>query len=197
MSSLYFYYSSMNSGKTTALIQSNYNYHERGMKTLVIKPSIDDRDGVNIIKSRIGIETDAIVFSPDSDLYQLIRDYHVEESLGCVFVDESQFMTKEQVDQLAFKVVDGLNIPVLCYGLRTDFQGEVFPGSARLLAIADKLVELKGICWCGRKATCVLRLDSNGKVIRDGEQVVIGGNNLYTSVCRKHFKLAEPNNPLN
>ncbi|BDM63697.1 thymidine kinase [Shewanella sp. NFH-SH190041] len=179
----------MNAGKSTSLLQSSYNYRERGMNTLVMTASIDDRYGVGKVASRIGIESDAQVFSAADDLNRLITDVQAQQPLHCVLVDECQFLSKEQVKQLAY-VVDKMDIPVLCYGLRTDFQGELFSGSQYLLAWADKLVELKTICHCGRKANMVLRLDGNGKPIKEGEQVAIGGNESYESVCRKHFREA-------
>ncbi|MCG9730883.1 thymidine kinase [Shewanella sp. Isolate13] len=187
MAQLYFYYSAMNAGKSTSLLQSSYNYRERGMNTLVMTASIDDRYGVGKVASRIGIETDAQVFGSDDDLAKLIVTANEEQVLHCILIDESQFLSKEQVKQLTY-VVDILDIPVLCYGLKTDFQGELFSGSQYLLAWADKLVELKTICHCGRKANMVVRLDGNGKPMREGEQVAIGGNESYESVCRKHFR---------
>lgn len=187
MAQLYFYYSAMNAGKSTSLLQSSYNYQERGMNTLVMTASIDNRYGIGKVASRLGIEADATIFSANDNLIHLISDADSLKKLSCVLVDESQFLTKEQVKQLSF-IVDKLDIPVLCYGLRTDFQGELFTGSQYLLAWADKLVELKTICRCGRKANMVVRLDANGKAIREGEQVAIGGNESYESVCRKHFR---------
>ena len=177
----------MNAGKSTSLLQSSYNYRERGMNTLVMTASIDDRYGVGKVASRIGIETEAQVFGSGDNLATMIEDAHKAETMHCILIDESQFLSKEQVKQLTH-VVDNLNIPVLCYGLKTDFQGELFSGSQYLLAWADKLVELKTICHCGRKANMVLRLDEEGKPMRDGEQVAIGGNDRYDSVCRKHFR---------
>ncbi|MCH1931691.1 thymidine kinase [Shewanella sp. A25] len=187
MAQLYFYYSAMNAGKSTSLLQSSYNYRERGMNTLVMTASIDDRYGKGKVASRIGIETEAQVFSAVDNLIEMINATHQATPISCVLVDECQFLTKEQVKQLTY-VVDKIDIPVLCYGLRTDFQGELFSGSHYLLAWADKLVELKTICHCGRKANMVLRLDGEGKVMREGEQVAIGGNESYESVCRKHFR---------
>ncbi|GIU16903.1 MULTISPECIES: thymidine kinase [unclassified Shewanella] len=187
MAQLYFYYSAMNAGKSTSLLQSSYNYRERGMHTLVMTASIDDRYGVGKVASRLGIETDAQVFGSNDNLTQMISTSHAEKTLHCILIDESQFLSKEQVKQLTY-VVDVLDIPVLCYGLKTDFQGELFSGSQYLLAWADKLVELKTICHCGRKANMVVRLDGNGKPMREGEQVAIGGNESYESVCRKHFR---------
>ena len=186
MSSLYFKYGQMNSGKTTALIQAAYNYEERGMRAIIFKPAIDTRETVKPeAVSRIGLTHDALTVLPHSNLYQQVVHANDTRRVACVMVDEAQFLTRDQVDQLS-DIVDMLNIPVMCYGLRTDFQGELFPGSHRLLAIADKLEEIKTICHCGRKATMVLRIDDEGKVSRKGEQVVIGGNDRYVSVCRKH-----------
>lgn len=189
MAQLYFYYSSMNAGKSTALLQSAYNYHERGMRTVILKPQIDNREGtISEVRSRIGLSGDAVLFGTDDNLYKIVADQIAENGvLACVFVDEAQFMSREQVHQLT-DVCDNMNIPVLAYGLRVDFQGRLFPGSAELLAQAEKLVELKGICDCGRKATHVVRLDSNGKAVTDGAQVVIGGNDTYVSKCRSCFK---------
>jgi thymidine kinase len=187
MAKLYFYYSSMNAGKSTALLQSSYNYRERGMNTLVLAPQLDDRFGVGKVKSRIGIETKATTFAKDTDLLKLITRSHRAEPLHCVLVDEAQFLTRDQVFQLS-EVTDKLKIPVLAYGLRTDFQGEPFEGSKYLLAWSDNLKELKAICHCGTKATMVLRLDGDGNAVTEGSQVEIGGNDRYVSMCRKHFK---------
>ncbi len=187
MAKLYFYYSSMNAGKSTALLQSSYNYKERGMNTLVLAPNLDDRYGEGKVTSRIGIDAAATVFREVDDLYALIDGRHKDQPLHCVLIDESQFLTRDQVFALG-EVADKLNIPVLAYGLRTDFQGEPFPGSKYLLAWADNLNELKAICHCGSKATMVLRLDGDGKVVTEGSQVEIGGNDKYVSTCRKHFK---------
>jgi thymidine kinase len=187
MAKLYFYYSSMNAGKSTALLQSSYNYKERGMNTLVLAPNLDDRYGAGKVTSRIGIDAEATVFRIEDDLYALIEARYKDEALHCVLIDEAQFLTRQQVFDLG-EVTDKLNIPVLAYGLRTDFQGEPFPGSKYLLAWADNLKELKAICHCGSKATMVLRLDGNGKVVTEGSQVEIGGNDKYVSTCRKHFK---------
>lgn len=177
----------MNAGKSTSLLQSSYNYRERGMNTLVMTASIDDRYGVGKVASRIGIESDAQVFNSTDDLANMVKQVHEATPIHCVLVDECQFLTKEQVKQLAY-VVDIIDVPVLCYGLRTDFQGELFSGSHYLLAWADKLVELKTICHCGRKANMVVRLDGDGRAMREGEQVAIGGNESYESVCRKHYR---------
>lgn len=187
MAKLYFYYSSMNAGKSTSLLQSSYNYKERGMNTLVLAPRLDDRFGRGKVASRIGIESDATAFESDTDLFDVIASQNVEEPLHCVLIDEAQFLTRDQVFQLT-EVTDQLSIPVLAYGLRTDFQGEPFDGSKYLLAWADTLKELKAICHCGTKATMVLRLDSEGNAVTEGSQVEIGGNDRYISMCRKHFK---------
>lgn len=189
MAQLYFYYSAMNAGKSTSLLQSSYNYQERGMRTLVLTAEIDHRFGVGKVSSRIGLSSHAQLYNNDSELYDIISTEHAAQTIHCILIDESQFLTKLQVLALT-DVVDELDIPVLCYGLRTDFRGELFIGSQYLLAWADKLVELKTICHCGRKANRVLRLDGHGKPLHDGAQVVIGGNESYVSVCRKHYKEA-------
>ena len=190
MAKLHFYYSTMNAGKTTTLLQSNYNYHERGMNTLLFTPKIDTRSGSGKIKSRIGLEANAVTFTDQDDLIALTRQYLNQAALHCILVDEAQFLKKTQVFQLT-EIVDKLDIPVLAYGLRTDFQAEPFEGSLYLLAWAESLTEIKTICHCGRKATHVLRVDDQGKPITMGEQIAIGGNERYVSVCRKHFKLGE------
>lgn len=189
MAQLYFYYSAMNAGKSTALLQSSYNYQERGMRTLVYTAEIDDRFGSGKVSSRIGLSSPARLFNPETSLLTEIREEHQRQTIHCVLVDESQFLTREQVSELA-SVVDDLDIPVLCYGLRTDFRGELFSGSQYLLAWSDKLVELKTVCFCGRKASMVLRLDQDGRPYQEGAQVEIGGNERYVSVCRKHYKAA-------
>ena len=187
MAKLYFYYSSMNAGKSTALLQSSYNYRERGMNTLVLAPQLDDRFGAGKVTSRIGIEADARTFVPDDDLLALVEARNKHSQLHCVLIDEAQFLTKDQVFQLG-EVTDNMNIPVLAYGLRTDFQGEPFEGSKYLLAWSDNLKELKAICDCGSKATMVVRFDEGGNAITEGSQIEIGGNDRYVSMCRKHFK---------
>jgi len=187
MAKLYFYYSSMNAGKSTSLLQSSYNYRERGMNTLVLAPQLDDRFGVGKVTSRIGIESEATTFSNKTDLFKLVSDSGADEPLHCVLIDEAQFLTRDQVFQLS-EVTDKLNIPVLAYGLRTDFQGEPFEGSKYLLAWSDNLKEIKAICHCGTKATMVLRMDANGNAVTEGSQVEIGGNDRYVSMCRRHFK---------
>ncbi len=196
MAQLYFYYSAMNAGKSTALLQSSYNYHERGMRTLVYTAEIDDRFGAGKVSSRIGLSSPAFLYNAQTNLESEIAEQHAKQTVHCVLVDESQFLTREQVKALS-DVVDNLDIPVLCYGLRTDFRGELFTGSQYLLAWADKLVELKTVCHCGRKASMVLRLDAKGKPFSEGEQVVIGGNERYISVCRKHYKQAINDGSLN
>jgi len=187
MAKLYFYYSSMNAGKSTSLLQSSYNYQERGMNTLVLAPELDNRYGVGKVTSRIGLEADAQTFTLEHDLLNLISTAHANKTLHCVLVDEAQFLTRDQVYQLG-EVTDSLDIPVLAYGLRTDFRGEPFEGSKYLLAWSDDLRELKAICHCGAKATMVIRLDESGNPVKEGSQVEIGGNDRYVSLCRRHFK---------
>lgn len=187
MAKLYFYYSSMNAGKSTTLLQSSYNYQERGMNTLVYTAAIDDRYGLGKVSSRIGISQEAKLFQSETDLLAEIRQAHTNKTLHCILIDEAQFLTKAQVHQLT-DVVDSLKIPVLCYGLRTDFQAELFEGSQYLLAWADELQELKTICECGRKANFVIRLNEQGEAVKDGDQIQIGGNDKYLSVCRYHYK---------
>ena len=189
MAKLYFYYSSMNAGKSTNLLQSSYNYKERGMNTLVLAPRLDDRYGAGRVTSRIGIESEATTFGTDANLLKLVEEARADQPLHCVLIDEAQFLTRDQVFQLS-EVTDDLNIPVLAYGLRTDFQGEPFEGSKYLLSWADNLKELKAICHCGIKATMVLRMDEDGNAVTEGSQVEIGGNDRYVSMCRKHFKEA-------
>jgi thymidine kinase len=177
----------MNAGKSTSLLQSSYNYQERGMNTLVLAPELDNRYGVGKVTSRIGLEADAQPFTPEHDLLNLISTANANKSLHCVLVDEAQFLTRDQVYQLG-EVTDSLDIPVLAYGLRTDFRGEPFEGSKYLLAWSDNLRELKAICHCGAKATMVIRLDESGNPVKEGSQVEIGGNDRYVSLCRRHFK---------
>lgn len=177
----------MNAGKSTSLLQSAHNYREQGMEVLLFTAALDDRYGQGIIKSRIGLSEEAFVFDEQTDFFDLISEQAAANKLSCVLLDEAQFLTSTQVDQLA-QVVDDISLPVLCYGIRTDFQGELFSGSARLLAIADKLFELKTVCSCGRKATMTIRLDDNGRAISAGDQVEIGGNERYESKCRMHHR---------
>lgn len=187
MAQLYFYYSAMNAGKSTSLLQSAYNYQERGMTVALFTAAIDDRFGVGKISSRIGLSMDAQIFDANFDFIEACKALKQEGALDCVLIDEAQFLSKTQVKQLTY-VVDDLNVPVLAFGLRTDFLGETFAGSQALLAWADKLVELKTVCHCGRKANFVVRLDENGHAATTGSQVQIGGNNQYISMCRVHFK---------
>jgi len=184
---LYFYYSAMNAGKTTNLLQSRHNYAERGMNTLVIKPRIDSRSGENRVRSRIGLEAEAVDVDPSVNLLGLVQNASEGQPIHCVLVDEAQFLSADQVDQLT-EVVDALNIPVLAYGLRTDFLGALFEGSRQLLALADELREIKTVCHCGRKATMVVRFDGEGQPMHSGDQIQIGGNETYVSMCRRHFK---------
>jgi thymidine kinase len=187
MAKLYFNYSSMNAGKTTVLLQSAHNYRERGMTPLLFTPKLDDRFGEGWIKSRIGLKARATIFEAKDDLFELTRAQLEERNIHCVLVDESQFLNKQQVYQLS-EIVDRLNIPVLCFGLRTDFQGELFEGSKHLLAWADELSEIKTICHTGRKANMVVRVDDEGYALKEGAQVEIGGNERYVSVSRAEFK---------
>lgn len=187
MAKLYFYYSAMNAGKSTVLLQSNYNYHERGMKTVLFTAAIDTRYVSGKIQSRIGLSSDAVTFDSQTNIYEHVGSVKSnDKSLKCVLVDEAQFLTKGQVLQLA-SIVDQLEIPVLAYGLRTDFQGMPFEGSLYLLALADNLVEIKTICHCGRKATMNMRIDEKNRAVKTGAQIEIGGNERYIAVCRKHF----------
>ena len=187
MAQLYFYYSAMNAGKSTSLLQSAYNYRERGMNIKIYTAAIDTRYGEGKVSSRIGLEAEAQLFTPDTDLFKASLEQMNEAPVHCILIDESQFLTKQQVQQLTH-IVDEHNVPVLAYGLRTDFQGELFEGSEYLLAWADKLVELKTICHCGRKANFVVRMDSEGNPVKQGDQVQIGGNDSYVSMCRRHFR---------
>lgn len=186
MAKLYFYYSSMNAGKSTTLLQSDFNYRERGMATMLWTAAVDDRYGRGRIVSRIGLEAQAALFEPGVDIFAAIAQCHAGTPLSCVLLDEAQFLTRDQVWQLA-AVADRLGIPVLCYGLRTDFRGELFPGSIHLLGIADVLSEIKTVCDCGRKATMNLRVDAAGRAILHGDQTEIGGNDRYVALCRRHF----------
>ncbi len=192
MAKLYFYYASMNAGKSTTLLQADFNYRERGMETMLWTAALDNRYDTGVITSRIGLQADANLFDPDTDMLTAISAENDTRKLACVLVDEAQFLSKEQVFELA-NVCDTLGIPVLAYGLRTDFQAELFPGSAQLLALADSLVELKAVCECGRKSTMNLRVDENGKAVKAGAQTEIGGNDRYVALCRKHFTEALKN----
>ncbi|QGN55424.1 thymidine kinase [Novosphingobium sp. Gsoil 351] len=189
MAKLYFYYASMNAGKSTTLLQADFNYRERGMATMLWTAALDDRGGEKAIESRIGLATDAHRFDAATDLWEQVTAAHGMKPLACVLVDEAQFLTHAQVWQLA-RLADEAGIPVLCYGLRTDFKGELFPGSATLLGIADALIELKAVCYCGRKATMNLRVDAGGGAVLEGAQTEIGGNDRYVALCRRHFSEA-------
>lgn len=189
MAKLHFIYATMNAGKSTLLLQAAYNYRERGMRVAMLISTLDNRAGKGFIGSRIGLRAEADAFGAEQDLYAAIKADHDNSPLSCVFVDEAQFLTKDQVWQLS-RVVDVLDLPVMAYGLRTDFRGELFPGSRGLLAIADELTEARSICHCGRKATMVVRMGEDGKALKDGAQVMIGGNETYTSLCRRHWQMA-------
>jgi len=193
MAKLYFYYASMNAGKSTNLLQADFNYRERGMATMLWTAALDDRGGEKgddfAIESRIGLHAEAHRFDAATDMWGRVTAAHAVQPLACVLVDEAQFLSHAQVWQLA-RIADEGGIPVLCYGIRTDFQGELFPGSAALLGIADSLVELKAVCHCGRKATMNLRVDDSGAAVRAGAQTEIGGNDRYVALCRKHFSEA-------
>jgi thymidine kinase len=188
MAKLYFYYASMNAGKSSHLLQADFNYRERGMATMLWTAALDSRSE-GMVRSRIGLESDAHKFTPETDLWAAVSDAHAASKLDCVLVDEAQFLQSQQVWQLA-RLADEAGIPVLCYGLRTDFQGALFPGSTVLLGIADALVELKAVCHCGRKATMNLRVDAEGHAVKQGQQTEIGGNDRYVALCRKHFSEA-------
>ncbi|AEW50915.1 TPA: thymidine kinase [Legionella pneumophila] len=191
MAKLYFYYAAMNAGKSTVLLQSSYNYRERGMQTLLFTPAIDTRFQYGTICSRIGLSEQAYAFNNSDNLYVLTQEFQLQtQKYSCVLIDEAQFLTREQVYQLT-EITDQMSIPVLAYGLRTDFRGELFPGSQFLLAWADELIELKTICHCGRKAIMNMRIDENGQAVVEGEQVLIGGNESYVATCRLHYKLGE------
>jgi len=186
MAKLYFYYSAMNAGKSTTLLQSSFNYRERGMNTLLFTAALDDRFGKEVITSRIGLKAEAVTFDQKLDMFVSIADEMKDRPLHCILIDEAQFLTQEQVKQLG-AVADSLKIPVLCYGLRTDFQANLFEGSKWLLALADELIELKTICTCGSKATMNLRVDEKGDAVKEGASIEIGGNDRYLALCRKHF----------
>jgi thymidine kinase len=187
MAKLHFFYSTMNAGKSTSLLQSNHNYKETGLDTLIFLPDETSKLSKGKIVSRIGLSAKAIITNKDFDFYTYVKN-NKTKMLSCVLIDEAQFLSKIQVRQLG-KVADLLNIPVMCYGIRTDFQGELFEGSSELLSLADNLIELKTICYdCGRKATMVVRRDENNKIVTEGSKVVVGGNDIYTPVCRKHFR---------
>ena len=189
MAKLYFHYSTMNAGKSTLLLQASYNYRERGMQTYLLTAAVDGRAGKGRIASRIGITASADTYDTDTDMFDLLERRLRQGPVACVFIDEAQFLTRDQVWQLA-RTVDDLGIPVMCYGLRVDFRGELFPGSAALLALADEMREARTICFCGKKATMVVRQDADGNALKDGDQVQIGGNETYVSLCRRHWREA-------
>ena len=192
MAKLYFQYSTMNAGKSTLLLQASHNYRERGMNTYLLTAQFDNRAGEGQIGSRIGISQDADTFAPGQNLYDAIETHLSKAACACVFIDEAQFLEETQVWQLA-RAVDDLNVPVMCYGLRVDFQGKLFPGSAALLALADDMREIRTICHCGKKATMVVRQNEKGEAMTEGEQVQIGGNETYVSLCRRHWREATGN----
>ncbi|MAN14470.1 MAG: thymidine kinase [Dinoroseobacter sp.] len=187
MPKLFFNYSTMNAGKSTLLLQASYNYNERGMQTYLLTANFDDRAGKGQIASRIGISAPADTYGASTDLFEMIETRLKAGPCACVLLDEAQWLTRDQVWQLA-RAVDDLGVPVMCYGLRVDFRGELFPGSAALLALADEMREVRTICHCGRKATMVIRVDADGNAMREGAQVEVGGNDRYVSLCRKHFR---------
>lgn len=189
MAKLYFHYSTMNAGKSTVLLQAAHNYREMGMDTYLLTAQFDNRAGQGRIASRIGIGEDADTFATDDDLFAKIEAQMARRTIACVFIDEAQFLSRAQVWQLA-RAVDDLKVPIMCYGLRVDFRGELFPGSAALLALADEMREVRTICHCGKKATMVVRKGPNGRAVLDGAQVQIGGNETYESLCRRHWRLA-------
>ena len=193
MAKLYFSYSTMNAGKSTVLLQASHNYGERGMKTMLFTAELDNRSKVGNISSRIGLSEKASTFNNNDNLFSSVEKRLKKDKISCVFVDEAQFLTDKQVWELS-DVVEILKVPVMCFGLRTDFQGKLFEGSSTLLAIADELKEIKTICHCGKKANMVVRVDSNGKVLKEGAQIEIGGNEKYISLCRKHWKNEMENN---
>ncbi len=186
MAKLYFYYAAMNAGKSTTLLQADFNYRERGMQTMLWTAALDERAGAGVIGSRIGLEAEASRFADHTNLFDGVVKELLKRKLDCILVDEAQFLTRDHVLQLC-RISDELKIPVLCYGLRTDFLGNLFPGSAALLALADALIELKAVCECGRKATMNLRVDADGHAVASGAQTEIGGNDRYVALCRKHF----------
>ena len=194
MAKLHFYYSAMNAGKTTTLLQSNYNYRERGMETLLFIPAIDTRHAMGVIASRIGLKSGAYAFERTFNFFDYVNDFIKTKHINCIFIDEAQFLTKAQVMELA-RIVDELKIPALAYGLRSDFMGEPFEGSRYLLAWAEELSEIKTICHCGRKATMNARIDEKGRILQEGKQIEIGGNDRYIALCRKHYMNGEASSP--
>ena len=195
MAKLYFHYSTMNAGKSTLLLQASYNYIERGMQTYLMTANFDDRAGTGKIGSRIGISAEADTYATTSDLFSMIAARLARGPCACVLIDEAQWLTRDQVWQVA-RAVDDLGVPVMCYGLRVDFRGELFPGSAALLALADEMREVRTICHCGRKATMVIRVDETGRALAEGAQIEVGGNDRYVSLCRVHFREATGDRPV-
>jgi thymidine kinase len=189
MAKLYFHYSTMNAGKSTSLLQASHNYREGGMVTYLLTAQFDNRAGGGRIASRIGIAEDADTFAPTDDMFAKINTRLALGTVACIFIDEAQVLTKDQVWQLA-RAVDDLGVPIMCYGLRVDFKGDLFPGSAALLAWADEMREVRTICHCGKKATMVIRRGPDGRALRDGAQVLVGGNETYVSLCRRHWRAA-------
>ena len=194
MAKLYFNYSTMNAGKSTVLLQASYNYQERGMQTYLLTADFDHRAGAGRIASRIGISARADTFGADADLFEMIRKRLARGPCACVLLDEAQWLTERQVWQLA-RAVDDLGVPVMCYGLRVDFRGQLFPGSATLLALADEMREIRTICHCGRKATMVVRMGPDNKALTEGPQIQVGGNETYVSLCRRHWREAVGDTP--
>ncbi|MBC6403799.1 MAG: thymidine kinase [Hyphomonadaceae bacterium] len=195
MAKLYFHFGAMNAGKSMLLLRSAYNYAERNMRAVVFKPDIDTRNGHNdVVSSRIGLSAQAKSFCRKIDIADWVVKQHKAAKIDCIFFDEAQFLTQTQVWQLA-SIVDDLDIPVMCYGLRTDFKGDLFEGSAALLAIADSVMEIKTLCWCAHKATMTVRVDEDGEVVKDGTQIKIGDNDRYVSLCRRHWKAQMPEAP--
>ena len=194
MAKLYFHYSTMNAGKSTVLLQASHNYVERGMQTYLLTARLDNRSGTGRIASRIGIGADADTFAPDTDLFARIEQRLSADACACIFIDEAQFLTRDQVWQLA-RAVDDLRVPIMCYGLRVDFLGNLFEGSAALLALADEMREVRTICHCGKKATMVVRRGADGHALREGAQVQVGGNETYVSLCRRHWREEMGDNP--
>lgn len=194
MAKLYFHYSTMNAGKSTLLLQAAHNYHERGMQTWLLTARLDDRAGAGRIASRIGIGAEAETFDPADDLFARTEARLAAGPCACVFIDEAQFLTPAQVWQLA-RAVDDLGVPIMCYGLRVDFRGQLFPGSAALLALADEMREVRTICHCGKKATMVVRMGADGRALTEGAQVQIGGNETYVALCRRHWRAAVGDSP--
>ena len=195
MASLYFKYAAMNSGKSTQLLQAHYNYVERGMNPVAMTAALDDRSGLGRIASRLGIALEAATFDAATDIFTFIEALHAHKPVHALLIDESQFLSAEQVRQCA-RVVDDLGVPVLCYGLKTDFRGQLFDGARELLCLADNIEEIKALCWCGRKASMTARVQEDGTMVREGAQVAIGGNDMYTSLCRKHFMRGEARMPI-